>query len=689
MKKQVLTLSLFVAGIGAAFSQSTIWQPYNSNIDTSSFVRYLSVVDTNTVWGIGFLGGHTNSNLFTRTIDGANYHSGKVFPDTSKYNIANISAVGTNTAYVAAYYIAGGGPSGKIMKTTNGGATWTNASDSLTMFLGANNFPDWVHFWDANNGIALGDPNGNTTTPGTGMDMFEIYRTHNGGTNWTRVVDANVPMPISGEYGLTNSYTTWKGYIWSGTSDGNQVYASADSGKTWTVNATSLGLAGGINNLAFRDSLNGLAWGLASSSATSTTIMKTADGGATWSTVTSNSMVPTSDISRVPKTKWYLGVGLNGTGSAYVTSITKDDAATWTVLETGTTNPVRMLSVQMLDSMNGWAGNFSTGTLPYGTSGINRFKLGHKTGCPITLTSTSTSTPFNVCHAGTATLTASGLNTYTWSTSANTPSITVTPSVTTTYSVAGTTTAGCANYETFNITVISPTVSVASHTICPGVNITLPAVGANTYSWSPATGLSATTGASVTANPMVTTIYTITGTENLCNATTTATITTKPAPIISIASSTVSLCAGSTATITASGATTYTWSTATTGASITVTPTVNTTYSVTGTGTVNTCTSKAVITQTVTNCVGIEQYSGYNNQVSVYPNPSTGLVTISISNIANGTVMYVTNMLGQEVIKTSIKDVNTNIDLTSLQKGMYMLTITNSESKHIEKLIIQ
>lgn len=59
------------------------------------------------------------------------------------------------------------------------------------------------------------------------------------------------------------------------------------------------------------------------------------------------------------------------------------------------------------------------------------------------------------------------------------------------------------------------------YTICSGQqSSTLTASGASTYTWSPATGLSATTGSTVTATPSVTTIYTATGTDaNGCSAT--------------------------------------------------------------------------------------------------------------------------------------------------------------------------
>src|ERR1700761_4858100 len=173
------------------------------------------------------------------------------------------------------YDKAADGSSGKIRKTINGGATWTNASDSSTLFIGASNFPDFVHFWDANNGIALGDPN---NTNGSGNE-FEIWRTHNGGTNWTRVSGANIPNPSSSsEYGLTNSYTTMGKRVWFGSSVG-RVFSSLDSGKTWTV-GTATGLLGGVQGLAFRDSMNGICWGLATTTATTNSLKKTINGGA-------------------------------------------------------------------------------------------------------------------------------------------------------------------------------------------------------------------------------------------------------------------------------------------------------------------------------------------------------------------------------------------------------------------------
>ncbi|MBI2274299.1 MAG: HYR domain-containing protein, partial [Bacteroidetes bacterium] len=78
-----------------------------------------------------------------------------------------------------------------------------------------------------------------------------------------------------------------------------------------------------------------------------------------------------------------------------------------------------------------------------------------------------------------------------------------------------------------NVTVTPSTTSITS-----GNNVTLTAGGANTYSWSPATALSATTGSVVVANPTSTITYTVTGVDNNgCSKTATAVVTVT-APLV-------------------------------------------------------------------------------------------------------------------------------------------------------------
>src|SRR5690606_37207820 len=93
----------------------------------------------------------------------------------------------------------------------------------------------------------------------------------------------------------------------------------------------------------------------------------------------------------------------------------------------------------------------------------------------------------------------------------------------------------CYSIESFTITINPlPVVAVNDPTICDGETVTLTASGADTYSWSPGTNLSATTGASVDASPSTTTNYTVTGTITAtgCTNTDIATVTVNPLPIV-------------------------------------------------------------------------------------------------------------------------------------------------------------
>ena len=215
-------------------------------------------------------------------------------------------------------------------------------------------------------------------------------------------------------------------------------------------------------------------------------------------------------------------------------------------------------------------------------------------------TPTITANSPTICGGTNATLTASGASTYTWSpatglSATSGATVTASPIVTTNYTITATDAKGCINTNTTSVAVVTtPTINVNNTAICIGSSATLTASGANTYSWSPATGLSATSGATVTASPTVTTTYTITGAAGTCTASTTATLTVHSLPVITVNSGTI--CAGQqTLTLTASGAYSYTWSpaiglSATSGATVTANPTVTTTYTITGND-INTCTN--------------------------------------------------------------------------------------------------
>jgi trimeric autotransporter adhesin len=149
---------------------------------------------------------------------------------------------------------------------------------------------------------------------------------------------------------------------------------------------------------------------------------------------------------------------------------------------------------------------------------------------------TVTATNATFCSgAGPATLTAAGASTYTWNTGSIGANLNVNPATTTNYTVTGSTAAGCMGVATTSITVIpNPTVTATGSTICFGVNANLSANGATSYVWS-GPNLLSNNASNVTANPSVTSNYTVVGTSNTCTASAVATVTVLPTPTVVVA----------------------------------------------------------------------------------------------------------------------------------------------------------
>ncbi|MBA4241538.1 MAG: hypothetical protein C0448_12490, partial [Sphingobacteriaceae bacterium] len=276
-----------------------------------------------------------------------------------------------------------------------------------------------------------------------------------------------------------------------------------------------------------------------------------------------------------------------------------------------------------------------------------------------------------ICAGSSATITASGVSTYTWNTSETTSSIVVTPTSTSVYTVSGNL-AGCSvvvsNTTSVNVNAL-PTISISASNsvICEGQTSDLTVSGSvSSYTWN----TSAITP-SISVSPMITTTYSVIGTDiNGCENSASSVITVNPLPILSIVNSTI--CAGGTATVSASGASTYSWNTGATGSDLIVSPTANTDYTVTGTsafGCVNTETASVTITATpsisvnsVTLCsgntatltaTGVSSYTWNtgNNTASINVSPSSSTV-YTVSGFAAGCSLQVTETATVEVISS-------------------------------------
>lgn len=194
----------------------------------------------------------------------------------------------------------------------------------------------------------------------------------------------------------------------------------------------------------------------------------------------------------------------------------------------------------------------------------------------------------------TATLISNGATNYSWTPSTNLNSstgatVTGTPITTTNYTVTGTDGNGCFNTGTSTITVVNiPTVTVSANaTICPLSNTVLIAGGATNYTWVPSAGLNNTNTATVTANPLSSTTYSVGGIDNNgCVSGNTVQVTVASNPTITAASNST-ICPAGTATLIAGGGVTYTWTPSASlnsanAATVTSTPSISTTYTVSG-----------------------------------------------------------------------------------------------------------
>jgi gliding motility-associated-like protein len=176
------------------------------------------------------------------------------------------------------------------------------------------------------------------------------------------------------------------------------------------------------------------------------------------------------------------------------------------------------------------------------------------------------------CAGQQTTLTATGGNTYLWSTGETSTSIVVTTAGN--YTVTAFNSCGQATSAPTNVTINplpNPQIT-GTTTFCAGQQTTLTATGGDTYLWS--TGETSTSIVVTTAGN-----YTVTA-FNSCGQTTSAptNVTINPLPNPQI-TGTTTFCAGQQTTLTATGGDTYLWSTGETSTSIVVTTAGN--YTVT------------------------------------------------------------------------------------------------------------
>ncbi|MBK7667272.1 MAG: PKD domain-containing protein [Sphingobacteriaceae bacterium] len=301
---------------------------------------------------------------------------------------------------------------------------------------------------------------------------------------------------------------------------------------------------------------------------------------------------------------------------------------------------------------------------------------------------TATASSTNICAGQSTTLTGSGAASYTWMPGSITGNpIAPSPTGNITYTLIGLGSNGCVGQTVRSITVsLSPTVTVNSATICNGNSVNLIASGASTYSWN----TSATTN-SINVTPTITTIYTVTGSSGLCSSTRTAIVNVNALPSLTLASSSNTACTissgGVSVTLTGSpsgGVYSGPGVVGTTFTTQAIAGTYTTTYSYTNSTTG--CSNSTTKTITVSVCTGINEVVSGGSNYFVYPNPTSGKVTINTtSDVSEQVTTEVVDAIGKVVQKhiinfnSSSKSHDLNIE--ELANGMYFIRLMPKDGK--------
>ncbi len=209
-------LFLFFCGVVSA---QDCWEAQYSGQNTSTLFMRFTAVSDDVCWAVGRF-----TNQYIRTTNGGAQWTASSIPGVPlSWKFAYVAAIDANTAWIAMYdssNVSGGG----VFKTTNGGATWSPQNIGFT----TGSFPKIIYFFDANDGICVGNPKDG---------YWEVYTTSNGGTNWTRVPQSNFPPLSANEIQTFHFYSSASNSFWFMFSDAiiefGGFFRTTDRGQTW------------------------------------------------------------------------------------------------------------------------------------------------------------------------------------------------------------------------------------------------------------------------------------------------------------------------------------------------------------------------------------------------------------------------------------------------------------------------
>ncbi|MCC6182218.1 MAG: T9SS type A sorting domain-containing protein [Bacteroidia bacterium] len=674
----------------------------------------------------------TPSGASTYTIQGG---SAVVSPTaTANYTVVGTSSAGCISSNVATSNVVVNICTAAAALNFDGSDDYVDVGTGLsTYFAGKSNITAEAWIYPTSNTGAYKVIVGNYNTTSNGKLQFLLRQDLNDITFWvsnstgaftqataTNVVTLNTWQHVAGTWdgsvikvyvnGILKGSTNWSGtlyntpnnvYIGANNFTNERFQGSIDEIRIWDVtrtqceintymnaeiptNATSL-----VANYHFNQGNNGtLNTGVttlldATSNAYNGTLTNFALNGAT-----SNWIAPGGVVSGYTTTLASPTVAITGTtaicsgNSAILTANGTVDTYTWS-----TTANTASISVT------------PTMTTTYSVSGTN------SVGCVSNMatqtltvnmlpTLTVSATSNTICAGTNDTLAVTGASTYMWDSNAGSSmndSVVVAPTSNMTYTVNGTDANGCSSSASINVNVnMLPTltVSATSNTVCTGTNDTLIVTGASTYMWDSNAGSSMND--SVVVAPTSNMTYTVNGTDaNGCSSSASINVSVNMLPTLTVSATSNTICTGTNDTLVVTGASTYMWDSnagSSMNDSVVVAPTATTstnmTYTVNGTD-ANGCSNTGTVSIMVDPCASGIKSSGNMVSFNVYPNPNTGVFTITASEELGQIHIY--DMLGKMVYAEKSTQTETTINLSDLKAGIYYVTIKNTTVKIVKQ----
>lgn len=237
---------------------------------TTVHLRALAAVSASVAW-VGGTGG-----TVLRTTDGGVTWTRVRPPGSIGLDVGDVEATSADHAVVLT---SGEGSDSRIYVTDDGGRSWA------VSFLNGEPtaFYDCLTFSSATRGYAVSDPVGGT---------FRILETLDGGRSWSPLDTSRMPPSRPNEFGVAASGSCLSAgadgsvHFVSGGDEGGRVFTSRDRGRTWSVTDTRVtgGAAAGLFSVAFRGSRTGIAVGgdLSNPTGARVNAVWSGDGGTTW-----------------------------------------------------------------------------------------------------------------------------------------------------------------------------------------------------------------------------------------------------------------------------------------------------------------------------------------------------------------------------------------------------------------------